>query len=211
MSTCSSDLIVILRRGSHSAATQLRVIPLCEPSFLEVLLARGVTLWVPTHAPQTLVTRPGGVSTFLSYHACGSPLVMALSWVVSVPGSPSSGVDTSRVRISLLVLELMALKPPFSSPCYCSGLSRPEASFWRLCLAMPLLGDASLGRWPSEAMTRSVNLLTFFLGFLEGSHHVLTLTFGQRPGTGRYSFQPFLKHLSIKQSVVSTKQQIFFT
>ena len=83
---CSFDLIVILRRGSLSAATQLRVIPLREPSFLEVLLARRVTSWVPTHAPQPLVTHPGSVSTFLLHHAPGSPLSMTLSWVVSVPG-----------------------------------------------------------------------------------------------------------------------------
>jgi len=96
---CPSDLIVILCEGSHSAVTQLRVNPLCESSFLEVHLARGVTFWVPTHAPQTRVTRLGGVSAFLSYHARGSPLVVALSWVISVPGSPSSGVGTSRVRL----------------------------------------------------------------------------------------------------------------
>jgi len=63
--TCSSDLIVILRREPHSVVTQLRVIPLCESSFLKVHLARGVTLWVPTQTPQPLVTSPGSVSTFL--------------------------------------------------------------------------------------------------------------------------------------------------
>jgi len=70
------------------------------PPSCEVLLARGVTFWVPTNAPQSLVTRFGGVSTFLSYHARGSPLIMPLSWVVSVPGYPSSGMDTSRVRFT---------------------------------------------------------------------------------------------------------------
>jgi len=99
IATCSSDLIVTLRRGPHSAVTQLRVSPLCESSFLEVHLARGVTFWVPTHTLQPLVTRPGSVSSFLSYHARGSPLGVALSWVVSVPGSPSSGVGTSLVRL----------------------------------------------------------------------------------------------------------------
>jgi len=86
IATCSSDLIVILRRGFLSAATQPRVIPLREPSFLGVLLAHGVTSWVPTHAPQLLVTHPGSVSTFLLHHAPGSPLSMTLSWVVSVLG-----------------------------------------------------------------------------------------------------------------------------
>jgi len=85
---CSSDLIAILRGGPYNAVTQLRDIPSCKSSFLEVHLAQGVTFWVPTHVPQPLVTRPGSVSTFLSYHAHGSPLGVALSWVVSVPGVP---------------------------------------------------------------------------------------------------------------------------
>ena len=83
---CSSDLIAILRRGPYSAVTQPKDIPSCKSSFLEVHLAQGVTFWVPTHAPQPLVTRPGSLSTFPSYHAHGSPLGVALSWVVSVPG-----------------------------------------------------------------------------------------------------------------------------
>jgi len=85
IATCSSDLIVALHRGPHSAITELRVIPLCESFFLEVPLAQGVTPWVPTHAPQPLVIRPGSVSSLLSHHAPGSPLGLALSWVVSTP------------------------------------------------------------------------------------------------------------------------------
>ena len=142
IATCSSDLIVILRRGPHSAATQLRVIPSCESSFLKVHLAQGVTFWVPTHAPQLLVTHLGSVSTFLSYHARGSPLDVALSWVVSVPGSLNGGVGTSGVRLPPTGTITMAWKPPFSSLCYCSGLSRPEASLRCLSLAMLYLGDA---------------------------------------------------------------------
>ena len=138
---CPSDLIVFLCGGPHSAATQLRVNPLCGSSFLEVHLARGVTFWVPTHAPQARVTRLGGISTFLSYHARGSPLVVALSWVVSVPGSPSSGVGTSRVRLLLTDTGNMALKPPSSSLRYCSELSRPKASLRRLSSVF-CLGDA---------------------------------------------------------------------
>jgi len=45
-----------------------------------------VTSWVPTHAPQPLVTCPRSVSVFLSYHAHGLPLGVALSQVISVPG-----------------------------------------------------------------------------------------------------------------------------
>jgi len=83
---CSSDLIDILGGGPYSAVTQLRDIPSCKSSFLEVHMAQGVTFWVPTHAPQPLVTRLGSVPTFLSYYAHGSPLGVALSWVVSISG-----------------------------------------------------------------------------------------------------------------------------
>jgi len=86
IATCSSDLIAALRRGPHSAVTQLRVIPLCESFFLKVPLAQGVTPLVPTHAPQPLVIRPGNVSTLLKHHAPGLPLGLALSWVVSTLG-----------------------------------------------------------------------------------------------------------------------------
>jgi len=51
IATCSSDLNAALLRGPYSAITQLRVIPLCESSFREVHLARGVTFWVPTQTP----------------------------------------------------------------------------------------------------------------------------------------------------------------
>ena len=103
IATCSSDLIAILCRRPYSVVTQLRDNPSCKSSFLEVHLAQGddflgANSCVPTssHSPWD----------FLSYHARGSPLGMALSWVVSVPGSPSGGVGTSRVRLPLLVLEL---------------------------------------------------------------------------------------------------------
>ena len=115
---------------------------------------------------------------------------MALSWVVSVPGSPSSGVDTSQVRISPSGAKLMALKPSFYSPSYCSGLLRLEASLRCLCSAMSyfrrrltramsLLGDASSGRPVGFSS----------LGPLRGPTMCLTLTSGQRPGTGRYRGQ----------------------
>jgi len=125
IATCSSDLIAALRRGPHSVVTQLRFIPLCECSFLEVHLARGMTFRVPTHAPQPLVICPGSVSTLLSYYACGSPLGVALSWVVSAPGSPSGGMGTSRVRLPPSGIRTMALKPPSSSLYHCSEVLRP--------------------------------------------------------------------------------------
>ena len=147
---CPSDLIVILCRGSHSVATQLRVIPSCEPSFLRS--ASGT--WVDFLGANSC----GPITSYLPWgwiHARGSPLVMALLWAVSVPGSPSGGTGISRVRISSSGARLMALKPPFSSSYYCSVWSRLEAS-----RAMSFLGVASLGRCLSEAMTRAISLLT---------------------------------------------------
>jgi len=138
---CPSDLIVILCEGSHSAVTQLRVNPLCESSFLEVHLARGVTFWVPTHAPQTRVTRLGVYLPFSrtmhvvlpwSWPSHGSYLsqgLPAVAWVLHESGYP------------LLVLELMALRPPSFPLCYCSELSSPEASLQCLSL-VSCLGDA---------------------------------------------------------------------
>jgi len=122
---CSSNLIATLRGGPYSIVTQLRDNPSCKSSFLECIWRKGVTFWVPTHAPQPLVTRPGSVSTFLTYHERGSPLGVALSWVVSVPGSPSGGVGTSQVRLPPTGTRTMALKPPFSSLHYCSEVLRP--------------------------------------------------------------------------------------
>ena len=77
--TCPSDLTAIPRGKPYHAVTQLRETPTCKSSFSGVHLARRVTTWVPTHAPQLLVTRLGSVSAFLSYHAHGSPLGVALS------------------------------------------------------------------------------------------------------------------------------------
>jgi len=137
---CPSGLIATLCGGPYNAVTQLRDIPSCKSSFLEVHLARGVTFWVPTHAPQPLVTRPGSVSTFLSYYAHGSPLGVALSWVVSVPGVSRGGVGTSRVRLPPTGTRTMALKPPLSSLHYCSKVLGSEASSpvpWPLMVSPP--------------------------------------------------------------------------
>jgi len=154
MSTCALPRVpltwsFIQCGGSHNAITQLRVILLCEPSFLWSASGSWVDVLGANSCAPITGYLPWGMSTFLSYHARGSPLVVALSRVVSVPGSPSSGVDTSWVRASPSSARLAALKPPSSSPYYCSGLSRPEAS-----PATPLslgrcfsLGDASYWRW----------------------------------------------------------------
>jgi len=176
MGTCvlPRDLLTspfILCRGSHCAATQLRVILLRELSF-EVLSSTwvdflGVNSCVPVtrhslwgaHLPcsRTMhVVLPWSWPSHGSYVSQGLP---AVAWVLHESGCP------------LPVLELMAFKPPFSSPHYCSVWSRLESSLAmsslgddslgrRLSWATPFLGDASLGRRLSEATTRAVNLLT---------------------------------------------------
>jgi len=109
-------------------------------SFLEVHLARGVTFWVPTHAPQPLVTRPGSVSTFLSYYAHGSPLAWPSPGSYLSQGFPRGGVGTSRVRLPPTGTRTMALKPPFSSLHYYSEVPGPEASLsvpWPLVVSPP--------------------------------------------------------------------------
>jgi len=177
----------IMCRGSHSAAIQLRVILSRELSF-EVLSSTWVDfLGVNSCVPVTSHSPWGGASTLLSYHACGSSLVMALSWVVSVPGSPSSGVGTSRVKLPPTGTRTHGLEATFLFSslllCMVEAWSLSGNVFTRrwLSWATPLLGDASARRW----LERSTCWL-LFLGSLKGSHHALTLTFGQCPGTERY-------------------------
>ena len=89
--------------------------------------AQGVTFWVPTHAPNHLVTHFESVSAFLSYPAPGypgrdPPLQSYLSqrrlW---------GGRGTSRVRLPYTGAITMALKPPFPSFYHYPGSSGPEA------------------------------------------------------------------------------------
>ena len=87
-----------------------RVSPLC----CEVLLSRGLTFWVPTHAPQSLVTRPGGVSTFLSYHARGPPWswpshgsclsqgLPTVAWILHESGLSPTGTRTYGLEATFL-------------------------------------------------------------------------------------------------------------
>ena len=127
--------------GPIAPQPNLGLIHCVGPPSFEVLLARGVTFWVPTHALQSLVTRPGGVCTFLSYHARGSPLVIALSWVVSVPGSPNTSTRTYGLEATFLFSLLLF----WTVEAQCLSW---VMSLLRRCLtwAMSLLGDASLGR-----------------------------------------------------------------
>ena len=99
----------------------------------------------------------------------------------------------------LLVLELMALKPPFFSPCYCSELSRLDVSFGR-CLC---LGDVLLGRCLTLGdvlLGRSACRLSF-LGSLEGSHHVFDFDFWSTSGDGTVHKPP-----SLELTLVSAKR-----
>ena len=109
-----SDLIVILRRGSHSAANQLRVNPLCGPSFLRSAFGA----WVDFLGANSCVPITSHLPRGCIY----------LSLVPRMWFSPGHGPLMGRIctRVSqqwceyftsqvypLLVLELMALKPPF--------------------------------------------------------------------------------------------------
>ena len=58
IATCSSDLIATLRGGPYSAVTQLRVNPLCKPSFLEVRLAQGGDFLGANSCPPTFSHSP---------------------------------------------------------------------------------------------------------------------------------------------------------
>ena len=68
------DLSATPRGRAYDAVTQLREIPVRKSSLLEVYPAQGMTTWVPTLAPQLLVTRPGSISAFLPHHARRLPL-----------------------------------------------------------------------------------------------------------------------------------------
>ena len=153
-------MIVILRREPHSAITQLRVIPLCESSFLEVHLMRGMTFWVPTHAPQPLVSPPRSAPTLLLHHAPGLPLGLALSWAVSTLGVSLTWRGTSRVRIlptdtrtmafwsHLSLLFVTVLGYVLTWRCFNLATPSPgDALLWRrLLLATPHPGDTSSWR-----------------------------------------------------------------
>jgi len=89
--------------------------------------AQGMTFWVPTRAPNHLVTHFESVSAFLSYPAPGypgrdPPLESYLSqrrlW---------GGRGTSRVGLPYTGAVTVALKPPFPSLYHHPGLSEPKA------------------------------------------------------------------------------------
>jgi len=135
----------ILCRGSHCAATRLRVISSCEPSFLRSASVMGVDFLGAN--PRTLIT------DFLPW-GC---IYLSLMGRIYTRVPPLWRGGTSRVRFfPLLVLELMALKPPFFvTVLNCRGPKPPcDALSWAKlqpgdapCLAMPFLGDASAWQW----------------------------------------------------------------
>jgi len=113
---CSSDLIAILRGGPYNAVTQLRDIPSCKSSFLKVHLEQEVTFWVPTYAPQPLVTRPGSVYLPLvprTWFAPGRGPLMGricprglpeVAWVLHESGYPLLVLNYSLRATCLLML-----------------------------------------------------------------------------------------------------------
>jgi len=218
IATSPSDLIVILCRGSHSAATQLRVFPSCEPSFLRSASVTWVDFLganscapITSHSPwERIYLSLVSCTWFPPYHG---PLMGRICTRVS---QQWRGYFTSQVY-PLLVLELMALKPPFSSPCYCSELSRLDVSLRRrltramsyfrrrLTRAMSLLRDASSGRPVGFSS----------LGPLRGPTMCLTLTSGQGPGTGHFNIiYSLIIHqytLLLQQTQISRRKIIMHT
>ena len=132
---------------------------------------QGANLGAPTssHFPWECIYLPFGTTHVVcpwAWPSHGSSLSQ---------GPPSGGMSTSRVRLLPTGTRTMALKPPFSSLCYCSVLrlilATPhlgDASSW----AMPRLGDALSWRCLILAMPQAVSLLTSFLGLLEWSHYM---------------------------------------
>ena len=121
------------RGGPHDAMTPSGGASAHLGTFLRVspptgsATALGVTFWVPTHAPNHLVTHSESVSAFLLHPAPGYPgrdlpLGSYLSrrhlW---------GGRGTSRVRLPYPDAITMALKPPFNSLYHFPELSGPEA------------------------------------------------------------------------------------
>jgi len=155
----------------YDAVTQLREILARKSSFFEVHLAQGVTIWVPTHAPQPLVTRPGSVFAFLSYHARGLPLGQGpllgricprdSPKVARVATSCTPCMSTSRVRLLPTGTGNMALKPPFSSLYYRSEVPGPEASSpvpWPLIVPPPPRSSllVGIGGWHHRGLKRAL-------------------------------------------------------
>ena len=94
------DLSATPRGRPYDVVTQLRGIPAHKSSLLEVHPAQGMTTWVPTHAPQPLVTRPGSISTFLSHHACRLPLGRGpLPGCVCPSGSPKVACTAASIHL----------------------------------------------------------------------------------------------------------------
>jgi len=185
----------ILCRGSHSAVTQLRVIPSYEPSFLRSASGSWVDVLGANSCAPITGYLPWGISTFLSYHARGSPWLWpshrsylfqglpAVAWVLHELGYPLPVLDLRPwSRLSLLLTTVLDCRGPKPlrrrlSP---SGDASPWATphFGRhLTWATPPIGDDSSGR-PADFSS---------LGPSRGPHYALTLTFGQRPITGQYT------------------------
>jgi len=206
MSTCALPRVpltwsFILCRGSHNAVTELRVILSCEPSFLRSASGSWVdVLGANSRVPITGYL-PWGISTFLSYHARGSPWLWPSNGSYMFQGLPTVAWILHELRHRLLVLNLRPwsrLSLLFTVVLDCRGpkpLRRRlspsgDASLW----AMPLFGRrfspsgvASL--WATPHLGDDSSGLPADFSSLDpwrGPHHALTLTFSQRPMTGRY-------------------------
>ena len=117
--------------GLTAPRPNLGVFRRVSPPSLECIWRKGVTFWVPAHAPKPLVTRFESVSTFLSYPAPGYPGRDPPHESYLSQGPLWGDMGTSRVRLLSTGASTMALKPPFFS-LYCyPELSGFEAFPWR--------------------------------------------------------------------------------
>jgi len=141
--------------------------------------ALGVTFWVPTHAPNHLVTYFESVSAFLSYLAPGYPgrdlplesyLSQRRLW---------GGRGSSRVRLPYTGAITMALKPPFPSLYCCSlppwpfipmGIREPHCD----CLALTLFNLAT--RSPRRRLVLATPWLTTLALSVSSPRQRLALT-----------------------------------
>ena len=150
MSTCSLPRVpltwsFILCRGSHSTVTQLRVILSCEPSFLRSASGSWVdVLGANSRAPITGYL-PWGISTFLSYHAHGSPWLSpshgsylfqglpAVAWILHELGHPFLVLDLRPwSRLSLLFTAVLDCRGP--KPLRWRLSPSDDASLWAMLL-----------------------------------------------------------------------------
>ena len=203
MSTCALPRALLTwslfcAEGPTTPQPNLGLFHHVSPLSYEVLLARGLTFWVPTHAPQSLVTCPGVDLPF------PRTMHMVLPWLWPFHGSylfqglPAVAWVLHESGYPLLVLDLWPWSHPslhLTSVLYGRD-SKPlgrclysAMSLFRRCLfwAIPLLGDASARHW-LERLT----CWLLFLGTLEGPPPCIDSDLWSMPNDRMIQKQPII-------------------